>query len=56
MLLLSMFAIITVFLIFIAMPIFFRLNKIRREYWLGLFDHIRKISLSVKIQCIDRLS
>jgi hypothetical protein len=51
-----MFAIITVFLIFIAMPIFVRLNKIRREFWIELFEHLRQVATNIKISCIDRLA
>jgi hypothetical protein len=55
-LLLTMFAIITVFLAFIAMPIFLRLNKIRREFWTELFTHLRAVATTIKISCIDRLA
>jgi hypothetical protein len=46
-LLISMFAVITMFFVFIALPMFIRLNSIRKTYWMELFARFKTHGRSI---------
>jgi hypothetical protein len=50
-----MFGVITVFFCFVAVPMFVRLNIMRRGYWSDLFTLFKKSGYAVQAKCIERL-
>jgi hypothetical protein len=50
-----MFAIITVFFCFVAVPMFLRLNILRRNHWKDLFDLFLTYGHGMQAKCIERL-
>jgi hypothetical protein len=51
----TMFSIIVAFFIFIAAPLFWRINRLRKTYWTELYTLIKSNGMVIKARCTARL-
>jgi hypothetical protein len=53
-LILAISGVIAMFFLFVVIPMFVRLNNLRREYWQLLFDGFKLNGLTISARCIER--
>jgi hypothetical protein len=51
----SMYSAVCFFFTVIAIPIFIRVNSIRKKYWQDIWNQMKLNGLSIQVNCVKRL-